>query len=153
MGRVARIHPRPYGVSQCCGEPAYAGTWRFRKNSLCFPGRVGGNPRPIPPPRFPVTRRRLIRGINSARVTKNRGGENRGKIYDDPVSVSLTRDSTSLPIFRRVTRNLSTLSRFRGTSSEAGTTRYEHPHTYLPLGCHFRSLCCDHFNYELMIVN
>lgn len=55
--------------------------------------------------------RRLIRGINSARVTKNRGRETTARFTMSRVRWSLgfphARDSTSLLIFRHVTRNFS----------------------------------------------
>lgn len=95
-GENGTNYPRPYGVSRCPWKPvANAGTWRFQKRGL-FPRCVRGNPGlylrfhsvslislPFPYPSllssplscFPTTRRRLIRGINSARVTKNRRGE------------------------------------------------------------------------------
>lgn len=91
-GRMAQITLGHMAFSDAPWKPvANVGTWRFRKRGM-LPRCVGGNPGlylrshsvshlssllPLPPfpSCFPTARRRLIRGINSARVTKNRGGE------------------------------------------------------------------------------
>lgn len=118
-GKNDTNHPRPYGVFPTPWKSRQAaGTWRFRKRSV-FPRNtcVGRKrrlipfPHPfLPPPslsfsarRFPTTRRRLIRGINSARVTKNRGGETAPRFTMSGVSLGFPRAAASfslLPIFR-----------------------------------------------------
>lgn len=91
-------------VSRCRGNP---GTWRFRKRVAAAPAdrRLSSTTRrrkprltslspplasdalacPRPMPRS--GHRRLIRGINSARVTKNRGGETAARFTMSRVAV------------------------------------------------------------------
>lgn len=141
-GENGTNYPRPYGVSRCPWKPvANAGTWLFQKRGL-FPRCVEETPAyifaSIPCPSslflslillsssllssplscFPTTRRRLIRGINSARVTKNRRGETASRFT---MSLFPSRGIPRRYLFSAVLREISPrFPRFRSISSEAG---------------------------------
>lgn len=127
-GKGARIQPRPYGISQCVENRRARTRGEFRKNPLCFPGRVEGNLGPSP----------LCNNLASnsehkpgTRDQKSWRGKPRQDLRRSGQSRSLPHAGFHVATYFPTRYVESTLSRFRGTSSEADTARHEYSWIYI----------------------